>query len=42
MNLTLKQNGVEDESEKYDNIDMHEDCFIITLYVYFNDDLTYA
>ena len=42
MNLTLTQNGVEDESEIYSNIDMQEDCFITTLHVYYNDDLTYA
>jgi hypothetical protein len=42
MNLTLTQNGVEDDSEKYSNTDMHEDCFTTTLHIYFNDDLTYA
>mmetsp|Transcript_28273 Transcript_28273/g.27109 ORF Transcript_28273/g.27109 Transcript_28273/m.27109 type:complete len:157 (-) Transcript_28273:168-638(-) len=42
MNLTLKENGVEDESDKFLELGLDEDFFIPTLHIYFNDDLTYA
>ena len=42
MDLTLEQNGVEDESEKFLELGMDEDFFIATVHIYFSDDLTYA
>jgi len=42
MELTLEQNGVEDESDKFAELGVDEDHFVPTLHIYFNDDLTYA
>ena len=42
MELTLEQNGIEDESEKFLELGMDEDFFIPTVHIYFSDDLTYA
>lgn len=42
MELTLEQNGIEDESEKFLDLGMDEDFFIPTVHIYFSDDLTYA
>lgn len=42
MQKTLLQNGIPDESETFVSLDLDEDYDIPTLYLYFNDDLTYA
>lgn len=42
MELTLHDNGLEDEAEKFHCLGMDEDFYILTLHIYFNDDLTYA
>lgn len=40
MELNLEDNGVPDESEEFENLNIDEDDYIPTLHVYFNDDLT--
>lgn len=42
MNLTLEENGIVDESEKFVSLGINDDYYIPTLNIYFNDDLTYA
>ena len=42
MNGNLEQNGLIDETEKYESLGMDEDFFIPTFHIFFNDDLTYA
>jgi hypothetical protein len=38
----LEDNGLADESEKFESLGMDEDFFIPTFHIFFNDDLTYA
>ena len=40
MAKTLDENGVADESDKFVNLNMEFDCYIPSLHLYFNDDLT--
>jgi len=40
MTITLEENGVPDESEKFINLGMDYDFYIPTLHIYYNDDLT--
>jgi len=40
MGKTLDDNGVPDESEKFVDLNMEYDCYIPSLHLYFNDDLT--
>ena len=42
MDWTLEENGLEDESEKFNDLGIDDDAFIPTLHLYFDDDLTYA
>ena len=40
MNKTLQQNGINDESEPFYELNMDEDDFLPAVHLYFNDDLT--
>lgn len=40
MMKTLQQNGIEDESEAFYELNMDEDDFLPAIHLYFNDDLT--
>lgn len=40
MDKTLKENGVEDESEDFFELGMDEDEFLPPISLFFNDDLT--
>jgi len=40
MSTTLDANGVPDESDKFVDLNMEYDCYIPSLHLYFNDDLT--
>ena len=40
MNKTLDGNNVPDETEKFVDLNMEYDCYIPSLHLYFNDDLT--
>jgi hypothetical protein len=42
MDCTLEENGIVDESEKFESLGMDEDFFVFTFHIFFNDDLTYA
>ncbi len=42
MNKTLEDNGLKDEGEEFYELGIDEDQHLTTLYIYFNDDLTYA
>lgn len=42
MSHTLEQNGVEDDSEKMDQVGINEDEWLPVLHLYFSDDLTFA
>ena len=42
MNLTLEENGVLDESTKFDDLLLAKDTYIPALHLYYNDDLTVA
>ena len=42
MDKTLEENGVNDESDTFNELGMDEDIYIPTLHIYFNDDLTIA
>lgn len=42
LNRTLSENGVAEESELYESLDMHHDSYVPVLHVYWNDDLTVA
>ena len=40
MTKTLKQNGIQDESEAFYELNIDEDDFLPAIHLYFNDDLT--
>lgn len=40
MRLTLEENGVPDEGEEFQQLNIDEDQYIPALHVHFNDDLT--
>eukprot|EP00605_Chrysophyceae_sp_TOSAG23-4_P002760 GSChrysophyteH1.ASY1.ANO1.3043.1 assembled CDS len=40
MNKTLDANNVPDETDKFVDLNMEYDCYIPSLHLYFNDDLT--
>lgn len=40
MKKTLQQNGIEDESEAFYELNIDEDDFLPAIHLYFNDDLT--
>ena len=40
MTKTLKQNGINDESKAFYELNMDEDEFLPAIHLYFNDDLT--
>lgn len=40
MDLTLEENGVEEQSDEFATLNMDEDEYIPALHVHFNDDLT--
>lgn len=42
MTKNLEDNGVVDESVKFYKLGLDDDFYIPTLFLYFNDDLTYA
>eukprot|EP00878_Enallax_costatus_P019323 GHUV01020385.1.p1 GENE.GHUV01020385.1~~GHUV01020385.1.p1 ORF type:complete len:233 (+),score=43.81 GHUV01020385.1:241-939(+) len=42
LNRTLSENGVAEESELFESLDMQHDSYIPVLHVYWNDDLTVA
>lgn len=39
---TMVQNGILDESEKFDKLGIEEDEFLPNIHIYYNDDLNYA
>ncbi|KAM4678378.1 cytochrome b5 domain-containing protein 1 [Discoglossus pictus] len=40
MDLTLEENGVEDEDEEFNELKMDSDLYTPSIHLYFNDDLT--
>lgn len=40
MELTLAENGIEDESDEFDRLSVPDDFYTPPLMLYFNDDLT--
>lgn len=42
MNKTLEENGVQDETESFEDLHIATDTFVPVLHMYWNDDLTVA
>jgi hypothetical protein len=42
MSKTLDENGIIDESQKYEKLGFDDDFYVPTLHIYYNDDLNYA
>mmetsp|Transcript_10684 Transcript_10684/g.13988 ORF Transcript_10684/g.13988 Transcript_10684/m.13988 type:complete len:110 (+) Transcript_10684:3-332(+) len=42
MELTLSENGLDDESIEFEKLGINDDYYIPVLHLYFNDDLTIA
>jgi hypothetical protein len=40
MELTLTDNGMEDESDEFERLSINDDYFVPVIHLYFNDDLT--
>jgi hypothetical protein len=40
MELTLEENGIEDESREFLELDIDEDYYTPAVHLYYNDDLT--
>jgi hypothetical protein len=42
MNQSLEENGIPDDREKFENVELNEDDWLPVLHLYFSDDLTVA
>ena len=40
MDLTLEENGIEDETDEYKELNIEPDSYIPCIHLYYNDDLT--
>ena len=40
MEMTLTENGMEDESDEFERLSINDDYFVPVIHLYFNDDLT--